>query len=89
MYREVLTFHYLGGMKCKEIAQFLCKPISTIRQHLSRARAKLKKEMLDNMSATFDQQKLQSGFTFRIVEMVKRIKIHPSIGRENLRYSKQ
>ena len=78
MYREVLTLHYLGGMKCKEIAQFLCKPASTIRQYLSRARAKLKKEMIDNMSATFEQQELQSGFTFRIVEMVKQLKIHPT-----------
>jgi len=78
MYREVLTLHYFGGMKCKEIAQFLGKPISTIRQHLSRARGKLKKEMLDNMSATFEQQGLQSGFTFRIVEMVKQIKINPT-----------
>ena len=53
MYREVLTLHYLGGMKSKEIAQFLGKPASTIKQHLSRVRAKLKKEMIDNMSATF------------------------------------
>jgi len=75
-------------MKSKEIAQFLGKPASTIRQHLSRARARLKQEMqtttdayglpLDNMSATFEQQGLQPGFTFRIVEIVKQIKIHPS-----------
>ena len=79
IYREVLTLHYLGGMKCREIAQFLGRPISTISKHLSRARVKLKKEMIDNMSATFEQQGLQPGFTFRIVEMVKQIKIHPTL----------
>ena len=78
MYREVLTLHYLGGMQCREIAQFLGKSTNTISQYLSRARAKLKQEMLDNMSATFEQQGLQPGFTFRIVEIVKQIKIHPT-----------
>jgi len=47
IYREILTLHYLGGMKCKEIAQFLGKPNGTIKQYLSRARTKLKKEMID------------------------------------------
>jgi len=78
MYREVLTLHYLGGMKCREIAQFLGKSTNTISQYLSRARAKLKQEMIDNMNITFEQQGLQPGFTFRIVEIVKQIKIHPA-----------
>ena len=29
------------------------------------------------MSTTYEQQRLQASFTFRIVEMVKRIKINP------------
>ena len=78
MYRQVLTLYYLGGMTSKEIAQFLGTSPSTIRQRLSRARLKLKKEMLDMMSTTYDQQKLQPSFTFRIVEMVKQIKIQPA-----------
>jgi RNA polymerase sigma factor (sigma-70 family) len=75
IYREVLTLHYLGGMSTFEIAQFLGTSPDTIRQRLSRARAKLKEEMIAMMSTTFDQKKLQPGFTFRIVEMVKQIKI--------------
>jgi RNA polymerase sigma factor (sigma-70 family) len=78
MYREVLTLYYLGGMDSKEIAQFLGTSPSAIRQRLRRARSKLKKEMLDMMSKTYDQQRLQPSFTFRIVEMVKRIKIKPA-----------
>jgi len=78
MYREVLTLYYLGAMESKEIAQFLGTSPSAIRQRLKRARSKLKKEMLDMMSTTYDQQKLQPSFTFRIVEMVKHIKIQPA-----------
>jgi len=78
MYRQVLTLHYFVGMKTEEIAQFLRTSPSTIRKRLSRARAKLKKEMLDMMSATFEEQKLQPGFTFRIVEMVKRMRVKPA-----------
>ncbi|MBC8228352.1 sigma-70 family RNA polymerase sigma factor, partial [bacterium] len=78
MYRQVLTLYYLGGMSSREIAKFLGTSPNNIDQRLSRARTKLKKEMLDMMSTTYDQQKLQPGFTFRIVEMVKHIKIQPA-----------
>ena len=78
IYRQVLTFYYFGGMSSVEIARFLGMSPNTVDKRLSRARAKLKKEMLDMMSKTYDQQKLQPGFTFRIVEMVKRIKIKPA-----------
>ena len=78
MYRQVLTLYYLGGMNSREIAQFLGTSPSTIRQRLKRARLKLKKEMLDMMSTTFEEQKLRPSFTFRIVEMVKHIKIQPA-----------
>ncbi|MBM3237095.1 sigma-70 family RNA polymerase sigma factor [Candidatus Poribacteria bacterium] len=77
-YRQVLTLYYLGGMSSREIAKFLGTSTNTIEQRLSRARAKLKKEMLDMMSKTYDQHKLQLGFTFRIVEMIKHIKIQPA-----------
>jgi RNA polymerase sigma factor (sigma-70 family) len=76
-YRQVLTLHYLGGMSGEEIAKFLSISHVTVRQRLSRAREYLKAEVLAMMSETFEQQKLQATFTFRIVEMVKRIKIHP------------
>jgi RNA polymerase sigma factor (sigma-70 family) len=76
IYSQVLTLHYLGGMGVKEIAHVLCISPDNIKQRLSRARAKLRKEVLAMMSTTFEQQRLQAVFTFNIVEMVKRIKIH-------------
>jgi len=81
MYQEVLTLHYLGGMKNKEIARFLGTSESNIKQRLSRARAKLKKEMLDMMSTTYEGERLQPNFTFRIVEIVKHMKPASSMPR--------
>ncbi len=76
-YNQVLTLHYFGGMTCKEIATFLRASPDAIKKRLSRARSQLKEEVLAMMSTTYEQQKLQASFTFRIVEMVKRIKINP------------
>lgn len=76
-YSQVLTLHYFGGMTCKEIAAFLRTSPVAIKKRLSRARSQLKEEVLATMSTTYEQQRLGASFTFRIVEMVKRIKIHP------------
>ena len=76
-YREVLMLQYFGGMKSDEIAKVLGTSPTAIRMRLSRARAQLKEEMIAMMGTAFEGQRLQSGFTFRIVEAVKRIKINP------------
>jgi len=80
-YSQVLTLHYLGGMGVREMSQVLSISPDNIKQRLSRARAKLREEVLTMMNTTFEQQKLQASFTFNIVEMVKQVKIHtiPSI----------
>jgi RNA polymerase sigma factor (sigma-70 family) len=77
-YREVLTLYYFGGMDSNKIAEVLNTSPVAIRIRLSRARAQLREEIFNMMSITFEQQKLRSGFTFRIVEAIKRIKIHPT-----------
>ena len=77
IYRQVLTLYYISGKNSEEIARFLSISPSAVRQRLSRARTELKEEILAMMSMTFEQKKLPVGFTFRIMEMVKRIKIHP------------
>lgn len=77
IYRQVLTLYYLGGMNSREIARFLGTSPATIRQRLARARSQLKEGILAMMTRTFERQRLQSSFTFRIVESIKRIKIHP------------
>jgi RNA polymerase sigma-70 factor (ECF subfamily) len=78
IYSQVLTLYYLGGMSNKEIARFLGTSPETIRQRLTRARAQLKEEMLASIDTTFEEQKLRVDFTFRIVEAVKWMKIHPT-----------
>jgi RNA polymerase sigma factor (sigma-70 family) len=77
IYRDVLTLHYLGGISGEQIARILSLPHSTVRQRLSRARTQLREELLAMISETFEQEKLRANFTFRIVEMVKKIRVHP------------
>jgi RNA polymerase sigma factor (sigma-70 family) len=76
-YRQVLTLYYLGGMNSREIAEFLGMSPAAVRQRLSRARSRLKEGIGSMMNQAFEGQRLQAGFTFGIVEAVKRIKIHP------------
>ena len=76
-YRQVLALHYFSGMKSMDIARMLGVSLRTVTERLRMGRERLKEEMIDIMSATFKEQKLPAGFTFRIVELVKRIRIHP------------
>ena len=76
-YREVLLLHYFGGMTSRDIAEALGISPTAVLKRLSRARGQLKKEMIAMMGTAFHEQRLRTGFTFRIVESVKRIKINP------------
>jgi RNA polymerase sigma factor (sigma-70 family) len=76
-YREVLVLHYFGGMTIKDISRAIGISPGAVGMRLSRARAQLKEEMNAMMDTAFEGQKLPAGFTFRIVEAVKRIKIEP------------
>lgn len=77
IYSQVLALRYLGGMKTREMAQFLGTTPDTIKHRLTRARAHLKEEFFTMMNTEFVEQKLQAGFTFRTIETVKNIKIDP------------
>jgi RNA polymerase sigma factor (sigma-70 family) len=77
MHRQVLTLYYLAGMSGKEIARFLGIAPMTAWQRLSRARSQLRKEMVAMMDTAFEGKRLPGGFTLRIVEAIKRIKIQP------------
>ena len=76
-YREVLMLHYFGGMNSKDIAIALGASHAAIRHRLSRARSRLKEEIISVMGEKFESHKLKSSFTFRIVEAVKHIRIKP------------
>ncbi|MDE0503898.1 MAG: sigma-70 family RNA polymerase sigma factor, partial [Candidatus Poribacteria bacterium] len=75
IHRQVLSLHYLGGLSCKEIAQFLGVSPHAIAMRLNRARATLRKEMLTTMHDSFDGNKLHSAFTINIVEIIRRTQI--------------
>ena len=77
IYREVLMLHYFGGMDSRDIAGATGMSPSAVRKRLSRARAQLKEEIIAMMGTAFEGQRLQAGFTFRIVESIRHIKIHP------------
>ena len=76
-YCQALTLQYFSGMKTREIAEFLGTTPDTIKHRLARARAYLKEEMLAMMGTTFESRRLPGGFTFRILEAVKEMKIQP------------
>ncbi|MEK7398140.1 MAG: sigma-70 family RNA polymerase sigma factor [Candidatus Poribacteria bacterium] len=76
-YREVLMLHYFGGMNSNEIANALGASPTAIRMRMSRAREQLKEEIIAMMGTAFEGQKLRVGFTFRVVEAIKRVKIQP------------
>jgi len=78
IYQQVLTLHYLGKMSGQQMSQFLGISHATVRQRLSRARRQLREEVIAMMSSAYEQQRLQAGFTFRVVEAVKHIKINPT-----------
>ena len=84
IYREVLTLYYLGGMKSRDIAEFVGVSPNTIEKRLSRARAKLKEEIIIMMSGTFDEMRLQPSFTFRVVEAIRRTKIQTPASKAQL-----
>ncbi len=75
-YRQVLTLRHFGGMNVREIARFLGISPSTIDRRLRGARTQLKEEILTMMSTTYEQHSLPANFTFRMVEMLKRTRIH-------------
>jgi len=77
IYRQVITLHYLSGYKSMDIAKLLGVSLRTVTERLRIGRERLKEEMITMIGETFKEQRLSAGFTFRIVEIVKQIKIQP------------
>ena len=77
MQREVLMLHYFGGMNSKEIAKAIGTSPGAVRMRMTRARSRLREEMLTMMDTAFEGQRIPAGFTLRIVEAAKHIKVHP------------
>ena len=77
IYRQVLVLHYLSGYTSMDISHLLGISVRTVAERLRVGRERLKEEMVNMMSATLKEQRLPAGFTFKIVEMVKKIRINP------------
>jgi len=77
IYRQVLVLHYLSGYRSVDIAHFLGISIRTVAERLRVGRERLREEMVVMMSRTYEQYRLPAGFTFHIMEAVKRVKIQP------------
>lgn len=77
IYRETLMLYYFGGLTCKDIAKAIGASPSAVRMRLTRARAQLRKEMVAMMDMAFEGQQLQANFTFRVMEVVRNIRINP------------
>ena len=77
IHREVLVLRYFGGMTSVEIAKAIGVSPGAIRMRLTRAREQLKEEMVAMMGTAFEGQRLPIGFTLRVVEAIKHMKINP------------
>jgi len=77
IHRQVLTLHYLGGMKVNEVARFLGTSPRTIARRLDSAKSQLKEEIFGMMTINFERRRLPAGFTLHIMDVVSRINIQP------------
>lgn len=76
-HRETLMLYYFGDMNSVDIARSLGTSPTAIRHRLSRARIKLREEMVAMMDSTFAEKKLNANFTFNILKAIKQIRPQP------------
>lgn len=74
IYREVVILYYFGGVTSANIAKALGTSPTAVRRRLTRARMKLKKEIVSALGNAFGGKELQASFTFQIVKAIKHIK---------------
>ncbi len=71
--RTVVTLHYLGEMKCKEIGEFLGVSVNTVKSRLQRARNRLK-DQEHIISETLGSVQLPTNMTENITKQIADIK---------------
>jgi len=77
--RLVITLFYLDGLSYKDIAGFLDTTVSTVQSRLQRGRKQLKEEMLQMVEEIFDEEKLGTQFTQKVLAEIM------ESGREHLK----
>ena len=70
--RTVVTLHYIAGLSCEEIGEFLGVATNTVKSRLHRARNRLKQEeaMIQENLSSF---KLPNNFTESIMEAISKV----------------
>jgi len=70
--RTVVTLHYLAGLSCEEIGEFLGVATNTVKSRLHRARNRLRQEeaMIKENLSSF---KLPTNFTENIMEAISKV----------------
>ena len=68
--KEILFLFYMREMRQQEIARFLNISLTAIRNRLSDARKRLKKEMIDMIENTIQSQSLAENFTELVIAEV-------------------
>ena len=76
--RTVLTLHYLGGMTCAEIARFIGTSRGAVLDRLYRARAQLKKELIQMIKQTLGAFQLPPSFTQHTMNRVDHVPSTPT-----------
>ncbi len=77
--RLVITLFYLDGLSYKDVADFLDTTVSTVQSRLQRGRKQLKEEMLQMVEEIFDEEKLGTQFTQKVLSEIM------ESGREHLK----
>ena len=72
--RVVVTLFYMGQHPQQEIARFLDVALTTVKKRLHSARTRLRKEMMDMVEETLQQEPLAHDFTAQIAEYRKAMK---------------
>ena len=76
--RTVLTLHYLGGMTCAEIARFIGTSRGAVLDRLYRARAQLKKELIQMIKQTLGAFQLPPSFTQHTMNRIEHVPSTPT-----------
>lgn len=72
--QTVIHLYHFGGLTCEEISRFLGTSPNAVKMRLSRARKRLKKEMIVMLEKNFGIISPSTQFTIRIMERIESIR---------------
>ena len=82
--QTVIHLHHFGGLSCEEISRFIGASKDAVKMRLSRARARLKKEMIAMLDQKVGFISLPMEFTMRIMAQIERLRfLSPAKARPN------